>query len=118
LKELGINKLLPTKQQAPIDMLNFYIIKDDKSKPNSPGPDNLEYADGLDDRTFANPQRKGIIDDKFDYYSDFRCGTQLIMQIRQIIKNKKMKKDSDVQALAVLLDIAERQDSGLIAYGD
>ena len=99
-------------------MLDFYIIEDDKPKPSNPGQSNLTYAGGLDDRTFYNLKRKGIIDDRFDYYSDFRWGTQLIAQIRKTIQNRKMERDSDVQSLLTLLDFAGRQKSGLIAYGD
>jgi hypothetical protein len=99
-------------------MLDFYIIEDDKAKPSTLGQHNLTYAGGLDDKTFDNLQRKGIIGDRFDYYSNFRWGTQLIEQMRQTIQKKKMEKDSDVQTLVTLLDIAGRQNSGLIAYGD
>lgn len=99
-------------------MLDFYIIEDDKPKPNDPGQSHLTYAGSLDDKTFDNLQKKGIIDDRFDYYSDFRWGTQLIGQVRKTIQNKSMEKDSDVQLLLKLLDIAGRQNNGLIAYGD
>ena len=99
-------------------MLDFYIIEDDEPKPNDPGRGSLIYAGGLDDMTFDNLQRKGIIDDKFDFYSNFRWGTSLIAQIRQTIQKKNMESDSDVRALVVLLDLAERHESGLIAYGD
>jgi hypothetical protein len=100
------------------DMLDFYIIEDEKPKPSNPGQSNLAYAGGLDDRTFDNLQRKGIIDGRFDYYTDFRWGTELIEQIRKTIQTKRMEKDSDVQSLLVLLDIAGQQKSGLIAYAD
>ena len=99
-------------------MLDFYLIKDDKPKPSNPGQSNLTHAGGLDDRTFDRLQRKGIIDDRFDYYSDFRWGTELIKQIRKKIKTKGMEKDSDVQSLLALLDIAGQQNTGLIAYGE
>jgi hypothetical protein len=99
-------------------MLDFYIIPDDKPKPNNPGQGDLTYAGGLDDKIFDNLQRKGIIDERFDYYSDFRWETSLIGKIRQTIKNKKMEKDTDVKALIVLLDLAGQTGSGLIAYGD
>jgi hypothetical protein len=99
-------------------MLDFYIIEDDKPKPSNPGQSNLTYAGGLDDRTFDNLQRKGIIDGRFDYYSDFRWGTELIEQIQKTVQTKRMEKDSDVQSLLVLLEIAGRQKSGLIAYAD
>lgn len=99
-------------------MLDFYIIEDDQPKPSNLGRNNLTYAGGLDNKTFDSLRRKGIIDDRFDYYSDFRWGTQLITQIRKAIQNEKMEKDSDVQSLLTLLNTAEQKKSGLIAYGD
>lgn len=99
-------------------MLDFYTIEDDRPKPNYPAQQNLKYVGGLDNKTFHNLQQKGIIDDRFDYYSDFRLGTQVIAEIRKRIETKKMEKDSDVQLLLNLLEIAEQENSGLIAYGD
>lgn len=40
---------------------------------------------------------KGIIDKRFDYYSDFRLGTVLIKQIRQNILQKQLQADTDVK---------------------
>ena len=51
-------------------MLDFYIIKDDQAKPNYPEQLGLEFAGGLDDKTFENLQNKGIIDKRFDFYLD------------------------------------------------
>jgi hypothetical protein len=99
-------------------MLDFYIIKDDQSKPNYPEQAGLEFVGGLDDKTFDNLQNKGIIDSRFDYYSDFRLGTVLIKQIRQNILQKQLQADDDVKMLIQLFDAADMQQSGLIAYGD
>lgn len=99
-------------------MLDFYIIKDDQSKPNYPEKAGLEFVGGLDDKTFDNLQNKGIIDRRFDYYSDFRLGTVLIKQIRQNILQKQLLADDDVKMLIQLFDAADMQQSGLIAYGD
>ena len=99
-------------------MLDFYIIEDDKPKPNYPEQANLTYAGGLDGKTYDRLQRKEIIDKRFDYYSDFRWGTELIEQIRKTIQIKRMEKDSDVKSLLVILDLAGQQNSGLIAYCD
>lgn len=63
-------------------------------------------------------QNKGIIDRRFDYYSDFRLGTVLIKQIRQTIIQKQLQADSDVKKLTQLFDSADKNLSGLIAYGD
>jgi hypothetical protein len=98
-------------------MLDFYIIEDEKQKPQLPGQ-LLKYAGGLDDKTFDNLQRKGIIDKRFDYYSDFRWGKELVEQLRQRIGKQKIEKDTDVQKLMCILNLAELHESGLIAYGD
>ena|SRR5882762_9577763 len=99
-------------------MLDFYIIEDDRSGPPNPEQMNLEFAGGVDDDTFGNLQKKGIIDTRFGYHSHFRWRTIVIRQIRQIISNKKIDSDTDVKKLVELLDIAQANNSGLIAYGD
>jgi hypothetical protein len=99
-------------------MLDFYIIEDDKPKPRDPEQMSLTHAGGLDDKTFHNLQKKGIIDQRFDFYSDFRWGTQLVSQMQQTIQRKNMGGDTDVQKLVLLLDLAGQKESGLIAYGD
>jgi hypothetical protein len=99
-------------------MLDFYIIKDDQVKPNYPEKLGLEFVGGLDDKTFDNLQNKGIIDRRFDYYSDFRLGTLLIKQIRQNILQKQLQADNDVKKLTQLFDTAHKKQCGLIAYGE
>ena len=98
-------------------MLDFYFIPDDTSKPND-GPPVLDFVGDLDPKTFSNLQKKGVIDDRFDYYSDFRWSETLVKQIRQIIESKQMHSDTDVKQLLELLDSAIAKQSGLIAYGD
>lgn len=99
-------------------MLDFYIIKDEQSKPGYPEQIGLQFAGGLDDTTFGGLQKKGIIDSRFDYYSDFRLETTVIKQIRQTILQKRLQADSDVKKLLDLFDLADKSGSGLIAYGD
>ena len=99
-------------------MIDFYSIKDEQSKPNDPEEGGLEFVGGLDFKTFNNLQNKGILDKRFDYYSDFRLGSLFIQQIRQIILQKQFQADEDVQKLLHLFDIADLKQSGLIVYGD
>jgi hypothetical protein len=99
-------------------MLDFYIIKDDHATPNYPEQLGLEFVGGLDDKTVRNLQNKGIIDRRFDFYSDFRLDTLLIQQIRQTIIQQQLDTDSDVKKLTQLFDAADKKQSGLIAYGD
>lgn len=99
-------------------MLDFYFIKDDQSTPSFPEKLGLKFAGDLDDRTFYNLQNKGIIDKKLDYYSDFRLDRMTIEKMSQNILIKDLQSDSDVKKLSQLLETAEREKSGLIAYGD
>jgi hypothetical protein len=99
-------------------MLDFYLLKDDQALPKHPEQLGLEFVGGLDDKTFHNLQNKGIIDKRFDYYSDFRLGTALIKQIRETILQKQLQADTDVKMLTQLFDAADNKQSGLIAFGD
>lgn len=98
-------------------MLDFYFIKDDIAKTNHE-PLGLDFAGDLDNKTFENLQKKGIIDDRFDYYSDFRWSEVLLNQMRERIDRKQMHTDTDVMKLLHLIDTALETKSGLIAYGD
>ncbi|MBZ4187511.1 hypothetical protein [Niabella beijingensis] len=99
-------------------MLDFYIVQDEQPQPDYPEQAGLEFVGALDNRTFANLQRKEVIGMQFNFYSDFRLDTELINQIRQHIFKTDLQTDDDVKKLLILLDTAERNRSGLIAYGD
>jgi hypothetical protein len=94
--------------------MHFYIIKDDQVNYSL----GLEFVGELNEESFNNLQNKGIIDSRFDYYSDFRLGRILIEQIQQIIIQKELQADIDVKKLTQLFDNAIKKQSGLIAYGD
>ena len=98
-------------------MLDFYFINDNQTSPNYPNQD-LELAGSLDAKTFNNLIRKGMIDSRFDYYSDFRWSEMLVKQIRQTIEDKQFYSDTDGEKLLLLMDTAISRQSGLIAYGD
>lgn len=98
-------------------MLDFYLIKDEQSKPNYPEHVGLEYVFGLDSRTFDNLVKKEIIDARFDYYSDFRWSKELVEQINsKVVKIKNS--GSDIDKLNVILKKAMESKSGVIAYCD
>ncbi|WP_294677153.1 hypothetical protein [uncultured Fluviicola sp.] len=98
-------------------MLDFYFIAEEISKPINE-PLGLDFAGDLDNKTFANLQKKGIIDDRFDYYSDFRWSKLILNQIRERIDRKQMHFDTDVIKLLRLINTALETKSDLIAYGD
>jgi hypothetical protein len=97
-------------------MLDFYIISDSEEKPKPDKIDQLDYAGGLESDIFDRLVRKGIIDSRFDFYSDFRWGNQLVRQIDS--KTKEYSNDSDIKALKNIVDKAVNSESGLIAFAD
>lgn len=97
-------------------MLHLYTISDDQPRPDK--ANTLPLAGELDETIFENLQEKGIIADRFDVYSTFRWGTDLILQMRQTIQKKNMSRDADVQQLEKLFAIAEKNNCGLLARGD
>lgn len=99
-------------------MLDFYSIKDDQPTPSFPEKLGLQFVGDLDDKTFCNLQNKKIIEEKFYYYSDFRWNTAAIQLIHQNILKHQLQKDTDVQKLIQILEVADKEQSGLIAYGD
>ena len=98
-------------------MLDFYIIKDEQPKPNYPEQANLVFISGLDSGTFDNLISKGIIDSRFDYYSDFRWNSNLIEQINSKVSKIK-NSDSDIDKLNLILKKALESKCGIIAYCD
>lgn len=98
-------------------MLDFYLIKDEQPKPDYPEQINLEFVLGLDIITFNNLVKKGVIETKFDYYSDFRWSSELIKQISIKILNTE-KLGTDVTKLDFILKKALKSRSGIIAYCD
>lgn len=97
-------------------MLHLYTIPDDQPKPDKANA--LPSAGELDETIVENLQQKGIIADRFDVYATFRWGTDLIQQMRQTIQKKNMSHDADVQQLVKLFAIAEKNNCGLMCYGD
>ena len=105
------------QSQKTNTILDFYILKDEQALPNYPKQLGFEFVSGLDEKTFYNLQKNGIIDKRFDYYSDFRLDTPLIQQIRETILQKQLQADPDVKMLTQLFDRAEKKESGLLLMG-
>jgi hypothetical protein len=99
-------------------MLDFYLIFDDETKPSYPEQIGLEYAGGISFNAFENIKNIGVIDNHYDYYSDFRWNSMIIKQISEKIKQKNMKNNTHVKFLIEILDKAILNNSGLIAYCD
>lgn len=96
-------------------MLDFYLIADEQRKPDYPEQVGLKFIAGINFKTYENLIKKGIIDSRFDYYSDFRWNRKLIEQVDGRIKDKS---DSDIKKLEEILTQAMNSKTGLIAYCD
>lgn len=99
-------------------MLDFYLISDEETKPAYPEKIGLVLAGSMDDGTFERLKRKQVIDERFDYYTDFRWSRALTMQIRSRIVQHRLQADTDVQKLLNVLNLADQHNNGLIAYAD
>jgi|UPI000648247D hypothetical protein len=99
-------------------MLDFYTIKKDQPTPNYPEKAELILIGQLDDKTFSNLQKKGIIDNCFDYYSDFRWNKEIADQIKKNISNQNLQFDDDVKKLLQIISVVEKNQQDIIAYGD
>lgn len=99
-------------------MLDFYFMNDSAMNSKSLLPENLEFAGSLDDKAFQNLKAKGIIESRYDYYSDFRWNVVQVKQIHSMIHQKSLMTDSDVKTLKAFLDQAMIKECGLIAYCD
>lgn len=99
-------------------MLNFYLIRDDQARPNSPEQLSLQFVGALGYDTFERLKSKSIIDERFDYHTDFRWGTSIIKQITNRILQLHLQDEQEAKELYKLVQLAERNNSGLIAYAD
>jgi len=97
-------------------MLDFYIISDSERKPKSEELGKLNYAGGIEIEMFDRLKRKGVIDLRFEFYSDFRWSNQLIKQIES--KAKEFNLDTDIDIFKKIIKKAIEAESGLIAIAD
>lgn len=98
-------------------MLDFYLISDNK-KTNPKSPKNLKYAGGIEDDKYYRLIRIGLIDEKYDYYSDFRWNTAVVKQINKHLEKYKTDNNTDIETLRQIINQAVENNCGLIAYCD
>lgn len=99
-------------------MLDFYLLDDNFDVPEYPEEYKLEYVGGLDLKVYYNLQKKGIIDDEFSFFSDFRWDKQTIQTLLQRTKEPKFERDTNVKLLVGILHKAIQKNSGLVTYCD
>lgn len=99
-------------------MLDFYLINDEQPKPRYPEQIDLEFVGDLNNKTFETLKTKGLIENRFDYYSDFRWNSAFVKQIYSSMLANEFRNDSDIQQLFELISKANEINYGLIAYCD
>lgn len=97
-------------------MLDFYLIEDKQLKPNSPEEGGLVYIGGLGYKIFHRLKKKGVIEDRYDYFSDFRWDKKTIEQLCDTCELSNL--DTDIKQFLVILNNALELKCGVIAYGD
>lgn len=99
-------------------MLDFYLIADHQSHSDNSEKEEFVLAGHLESDVFDRLKRIQVIDGRFEYYTDFRWSRAMIVQLRATIKRHQIESSTDVQKLVRLLDLADQQNSGLMACAD
>lgn len=97
-------------------MLDFYLISDDIEDPEFPEQIGLLLAGGLDDKTFTDLKLRRIIEENYNFYSDFRWTKETVKQKYDL--TKLISHDSSVKKMIDILSKAVEQERGLIAFCD
>lgn len=98
-------------------MLDFYLISDNEPIPKPDKLDKLEYLGGLNEDVYSRLIKKGIIEKRFDYYSDFHWTSKDVKQIVERFKNISSH-DSDIRMLKKLTEKAVKSSYGIITLCD
>ena len=98
-------------------MLNFYLISNSKPTPKPDNMGKLEYLGGLNENIYSRPIKKGIIDKRYDYYSDFRSTSKDSKLIVERLKNISFR-DSDIIPLKKQTEKAINTNYGIITLCD
>ncbi|MCC3158929.1 hypothetical protein LJ737_16925 [Hymenobacter sp. 15J16-1T3B] len=97
-------------------MLDLYLIPDSQSK--SSRNLSLQRAGGIEDDLFYRLQTEGIIGLWFDYYSDFRWGSEIVVRMLLKLQQKPVRLKSDEAAFQAILQQAVDAQCGLLGLGD
>ncbi|QCK15806.1 hypothetical protein [Mangrovivirga cuniculi] len=97
-------------------MLEFYKIADSENRNNQNHLKDSMFAGEIEHDVFNRLVKKGIIDKRFDYFTDFRWGSDVIKQIKNKLTN--FENDSDIIILARIVNVIKEDDYGLIGYCD
>ncbi|UOQ51862.1 hypothetical protein [Hymenobacter cellulosivorans] len=98
-------------------MLDLYLLDDSLPKPNR--PIELNHIGGIEEKLFLQLQAEGIIEPWFDYYRDFRWGSEIVNRMLLKLPQKSAALQSPKQTnFIAILQKAVAAKSGLMAYAD
>jgi len=100
------------------NMLDLFLIDDSQPRPNRNSK--LEHIGGIEDELFYQLRSEGIIDPWFDYYSNFRWGSETVahvfLKLQQRPKSATLQKEEKVFS-AILQKVVDAR-AGLLAFSD
>lgn len=105
-------------------MLDFYIIDDETDTPSYPEKNELEWAGSLNLKQFEDIQKKQLLPDMLEYYSNFRLKQEITLERYEniLLRYPTLRKDKfNVESIVKLygiLRLAVESNQGLITYGD
>ncbi|MEO1054835.1 MAG: hypothetical protein AAFX87_29650 [Bacteroidota bacterium] len=95
-------------------MLDFHLIKDNESIHSD---HTFKYVNGIEIKAFAELQRREHIEERFDYYSDFRWSTEQVKQKLEAMSRLPNLTEAELK-LQAILETAQGQGCGLVAFCD
>jgi len=96
--------------------MDFYIIPDDKPKPDS--LTEIKFAGSISEIIFDILQNENLIEKRFDYYTDFRLTNDFVKSKLDLIDIKNLKSNPSVFKFKEILEKANVKNNGLLAYSD
>lgn len=104
-------------------MLDFYLLPEndihveEKELISYVSENKLVFAGGIEAEVFERLQKFGLINEIYDYYSDFIWDTSEIKTLLKHIKTKQIR-NRDAIILQTILEKAKVEGSGLFALCD
>lgn len=99
-------------------MLDFYDIARGSETPDHPDLEKLQEIGSLDLKTFVNLQKKGIIEESYNFFSDFRWDEPKLILMLNKCNTSRFEGDTEVQQLLTIIQANAERGMDVIAYCD
>lgn len=98
-------------------MMDLYLISDSIDNPKSPEKDTVKYIDGVKDIEFDELKRFKLIEDKLDFYTDFRWKySEVELKIKSAKAN--LSQSATLSKFLSILEQAAINKQGIIGFCD